>query len=353
MIGTTIFAYVVGALVAIILNLNPTERLRKQQLQNLNFYLTDFQSASGLRKSVRLHLGYRQKVKSVFGEQLLAELPPGLRMTATSFIHRLTVPQVPLVCKLEREHRGALAILFAKLKPANFSRRDAVYHPMIGLQREMCFVVWGTLEVLPASTDDQPPPPAISSRGDSSTKAGADVAVARGAPAARGTAVAQPHQQDGHEKPLGADGRASGQALQRHSAGDHCGEAMLLVPESFICRLRVEVRARTSVQLLTLTRPDFNFVKLLFPQVAKALEQCLAESFKRSCEEWLQPMDPEFDLDRLMEEVELVEPGPGEDASQDSGPSTSPGSKPGAAGRKKGGAKKGKKKPKVGKFGAR
>ena len=61
-VATTIFAYMVGALIGIIINLDPAAKLRRQQLQFLNEYLNDMRCTFAFRRSLRLNLLQRQKV---------------------------------------------------------------------------------------------------------------------------------------------------------------------------------------------------------------------------------------------------------------------------------------------------
>ena len=143
-IKTTIFAYVVGELVSVILQLDPADSKRKQQLRSLNQYLYDFSSTRCLRRSVRLHVLHSTKFRSVFDErQFLPEMPPELRIQVLNFTHASAMLNLPVICAFEEKIRGAFSVLMQRLRPYHFSGGDSVVHPVIGQVRELFFVTNG------------------------------------------------------------------------------------------------------------------------------------------------------------------------------------------------------------------
>ena len=107
-LGTTIFAYVVGVLVATIFNVNPVCNYRSHELQVLNEFLQDVNSTFMLRRSVRLHFIYDQKKKiDVLNEMnLIDSMPPELRWRVVNFVFGKTLIDMPMLCTLEWKLRG-------------------------------------------------------------------------------------------------------------------------------------------------------------------------------------------------------------------------------------------------------
>ena len=118
-VGTTIFAYVVGALVGIIVNLSPGPKLRKQNLTFLNQYLGDIPCRYAFRRSLRLHFLQRLTVRSVFNEgEMLGHMAPELRIAVAHDVHgALVLRPVATLCALETTMRGAFTVLLPRLKP--------------------------------------------------------------------------------------------------------------------------------------------------------------------------------------------------------------------------------------------
>jgi hypothetical protein len=145
-VGTTIFAYVIGSLVNLVLNLDPGERHRKSQVEYLNNYMRDVDMSRDGRKSLRRHFNYRLRFKSVFQEDSILELlPPHIRNPAIHYLHRSTLPRLPWLCELESQFRGVIGIILPKLKPAAYCFGDVINGPGLNA-REMCFIVAGSVQ---------------------------------------------------------------------------------------------------------------------------------------------------------------------------------------------------------------
>lgn len=111
--GTTLFAYVIGTLVNLVLNLDPGERNRKSAIEYLNNYMRDLEMPKKSRKQLLRHYNFRMRYKSVFQEdQILELLPPHLRNPAILFLQRSTLPRLPWLCNLESQFHGVCLFSF-------------------------------------------------------------------------------------------------------------------------------------------------------------------------------------------------------------------------------------------------
>merc|ERR1711871_1031136 len=144
--GTTLFAYVIGTLVNLVLNLDPGERNRKSAIEYLNNYMRDLELPRKGRKQLLRHYNFRMRFKSVFQEdQILELLPPHLRNPAILFLQRSTLPRLPWLCQLESQFHGVIAVIMPKLKPAAYSKHDKINEPHVNA-REMYFILAGTVD---------------------------------------------------------------------------------------------------------------------------------------------------------------------------------------------------------------
>jgi len=235
-IGTTIFAYVIGTLVSLVLNLDPGERNRKQQMEYLNNYLQDLSLHKDQRRHLRRHYIYRITCKSVFQEdQILDLIPPHIKQPALLFLYRHSLPRMPWICDLEHRFHGIISVLLPKLKPAAFSRGDLVNGPTVNA-RELCFVMSG--------------------------------AVKARMPTAEDPAVGKDHHAQVH--PVAAD--------EFFEVGDYFGEATLIIPDDIPFRLRVEYSAASRIcNVLVLTRLDYAQIKMVYKQICSEIEQDLVD----------------------------------------------------------------------------
>jgi hypothetical protein len=312
-LGTTIFAYVVGSLVGIIVNLNPGVKMRRQNMQFLNQYLTDFQSTLSFRRCLRLHSLFRLKIESVFNESdLLAAMPPDLRQQTNLFIHGPELLSLPSLCLLEAHARGAFTVLLPLLRPYCFSNGDAVIHPMLGTQRECFFVSKGTLTCTPyvhaaAHTSsgkrhsrqwDAPvPPPLLASRNDPVRESGIE----------RSLEEQEKNKNKNVSESSGGDGSAEEGWMHRYRAGDVVGEVPMLLPDGMNFTLKVEVRAASSiVHAFGLQRLDYATLSAQFPDLATVLAGCLGEAFEANFRDWVNITSPkDWSYEDIVEETKV------------------------------------------------
>jgi len=143
--ATTLFAYVIGALVSLVLNLNPGEKNRKAAVMEFNVFLGDLTLTSKQTKMLRRQYNHRIQMKPVYlqeQEDLLWSLPVFLRIKVVYFLYRQPIKRLPALAQLERQYRGFLAIILPKLKPCLFSAGEQIVTQYI-CAREMYFVLRG------------------------------------------------------------------------------------------------------------------------------------------------------------------------------------------------------------------
>ncbi|CAN0367556.1 unnamed protein product, partial [Phaeothamnion confervicola] len=145
-LGATIFAYVIGNVIAIITNLDPAERTRKNLLGYLREYLREVPLTLQQKRAVKRHYDFHLSLKSIFDEQsLLHQLAPHVRRPVEVFVARKLVGRLPFVCAMEDQVPGALGLIMPRLRPALYRRNERIVIPQI-VTREMTFVCEGSVE---------------------------------------------------------------------------------------------------------------------------------------------------------------------------------------------------------------
>jgi len=287
-VGTTIFAYVVGNLVSIIVNMNPGLKMRKESLHKLNLLMEEMRSSFSFRRAVRIHFMFRQKVTSVFSEaDLLMKMSPDLRILTTMSIHgKHIIPKVPALHTLEADMRGAFTLLLPRLKPYNFSAGSAIFHPMLGTHREMFFLTSGTVTAVQRS--------------------GTSGAPGCGGSGGGGGGERRSARQSLDRTPLDSGGAAGTSAGERYEAGEFFGEVAMLIPSDVQFRLRVEARVATAfAQSFGLHRNDYVALQANYPALASILGTICREKFEHHFNGWVTITTPGADLDVIAGRIGL------------------------------------------------
>jgi hypothetical protein len=153
-IGTSVFAWVIGNVVNLILNMDPTERNRKHLMGYLNHFLRGLSVSHMHKSAIKQHYGYHLAVRSVFNERaIMSSLPPMLITPVRVFLSRAYLPQLKFLCSVENAVPGALALILPELRPASFAPGDIVMTPRIAV-REMWFITRGDAEARIATSRD-------------------------------------------------------------------------------------------------------------------------------------------------------------------------------------------------------
>jgi len=157
-LGTMIFAYVIGILVGIVTNLDPAERHRKADksyLADFLFEIRDISPASELLLRVRRNHSHCLTINGVFDERSVLELlPPHIRTPAVIYVYRAALPYLPFLSAVERLHTGAITLILTRLRPASYSNGQIINSARI-TARELQFVVRGSVGVLYTKSANQ------------------------------------------------------------------------------------------------------------------------------------------------------------------------------------------------------
>jgi len=284
-IGTTVFAYVVGALVGIIVNLDPAAKMRRQNLQYLNQYLNEARNTFGFRCCLRQHFLFRQKVQSVFSEQqLFAAMHPELRVEVMGIVHGTgMIPRLPELCAVEADLRGAFTVVLPRLRPYCYSNDDVVLHPMLGAHREMFFLTSGTIAVetcmdeLPRRNRKEDASPSSSRKGLESPN--------YGSPNVGGPSV------------------NAATFSKRYTVGESFGEVLALLPAEVHFALKVAAKCTsTTAQAFGLTHADLQGFHATFPLLYDALSA--HTDFEANFPHWVEVVAPKsFDYEAVIDEI--------------------------------------------------
>ncbi len=213
-IGTTLLAYVLGTLISIVPNLDPTERNRLLAVNNLKDFIRDLNLEKHQRMSMMRHFNFYLEFKTVFPEDvILGDIPPLLRNPLMIYLHRNNLPRLPLLCDLEARFHGALSVVLPMLQPAAFGKGDEVNGPQQNC-REWVFVMDGYVRVSPCEANDLVPP-------------------------------------------------------RSHRSGSMFGQLTVFMPDHVPFTLKVVAVAMTRTNVLILSRLQHEALKMLYPQVVK------------------------------------------------------------------------------------
>lgn len=193
LLGTTIFAYVIGGVMNLVINFDPAARAYKQEMQLLNEYMR-FAKLNKLRqKRLRSQFKFFVAVKSIFADTAIMDnAPHHLRKPIFKYLSRQFL-SLRYFAKMEVQYPGYLAFMFPYLKPS-FVPAGSYVCRRGEFGREMYFLVRGKCRY---------------ERGGKST----DIL-----------------------------------------SGDHFGAASLMVPESIPFQIRTGVKAVEDCTLLSLSR---------------------------------------------------------------------------------------------------
>ncbi|CAM9237533.1 unnamed protein product, partial [Hapterophycus canaliculatus] len=224
-LGATVFAWVIGNLVNLVLNLNPAERNRKSMMSYLTEYIREVPLSSKAKQSMARNYAFHLQIHSVFNQpSILGDLLPHLQNQAYMFLWRSLMPKLPFLCAMEDQVTGFVRVVLPLLKPATFALGEVIVTPKIGT-REMGFIMTGEVEIRLAN------------------------------------------------------GRRN---FKTTTMGErrYFGEMFMLLPEHVPFRGLAQVRAATRVRMMTLTRSAFSTLEDRHPHISDFIAKQLYEPNK-------------------------------------------------------------------------
>jgi hypothetical protein len=244
-------------------------------LNNLNLLLREWRCTVFFRRCLRFQFLFQQQVKSVFNESaLLGDMPPDLRILATTSIHgRKIIPKVPALCALEAYMRGAFTLLLPRLRPYCFSKGNVVFHPALGTHREMFFLTTGAVT---CATTVRP---------------------------RHGTAT--PRSLDKFFDRF-TGGKSTAPVIERYDEGEFFGEVPMLIPEEEQFNIKVEVRCATAnVQAFGLTRTEYAGLRANYRQFASSLGTVCRQRFEANFHDWVTVSSKDFEYEEMCSKIGL------------------------------------------------
>eukprot|EP00903_Cladosiphon_okamuranus_P018054 g16615.t1 len=221
-LGATIFAWVIGNLVNLVLNLNPAERNRKSMMNYLTEYIREVPLNSKAKQAMARNYAFHLQIHSVFNQpSILGDLLPHLQNQAYMFLWRSLMPKLPFFCAMEDQVTGFVRVVLPFLKPATFALGEIIVTPKVGT-REMGFITSGEVEVR----------------------------LAKGRRNFKTTTI-------GERK--------------------HFGEMFMLLPEHVPFRGLAQVRANTRVRMMVMTRTALSTLEDRHPHISDFMAKQLYE----------------------------------------------------------------------------
>merc|ERR1711966_485910 len=125
LVGTTIFAYVVGEIVMVVLNFDPAENLLKDKKMKFKAFIEEKSLSIGTKKTGRRQIQYIQSYQSMFAiDTLFSEMPEFLmqRMILNNYSDTIRMHQI-FFDQVGGRFKGFEHLFVPMLKPC-FSERD-------------------------------------------------------------------------------------------------------------------------------------------------------------------------------------------------------------------------------------
>ena len=247
LIGATFFAYNISTMVELVSNMNPGEKLRKEEKAGFSDYLNSLSwgkkntSRYKLMKMLGFQFYFYLNERSVFPEEdIIDQIPAFLRVPLTFYNYKATSRQIDFLQGLENKFRGASTVVLPLFKPAIYRKGEIMMTAQTGV-RECWFILSGVVSIRRSN--------------DFKRKKGNILKVSR---------------------------------------GSFIGEATLLLPNETPIRYINDVLAETNVQILILKRNDFEYLQYYYPEVADFLRYSVLNISIDSFYKWCQCAPSDF-----------------------------------------------------------
>eukprot|EP00633_Aureoumbra_lagunensis_P009354 CAMPEP_0197321678 /NCGR_PEP_ID=MMETSP0891-20130614/65863_1 /TAXON_ID=44058 ORGANISM="Aureoumbra lagunensis, Strain CCMP1510" /NCGR_SAMPLE_ID=MMETSP0891 /ASSEMBLY_ACC=CAM_ASM_000534 /LENGTH=336 /DNA_ID=CAMNT_0042813669 /DNA_START=200 /DNA_END=1207 /DNA_ORIENTATION=- len=237
-LGTMLFAYLIGVIIELVANLDPMERKRKQCIDIIREFAIEQNLSARMRKMIMINHEFYNEVKGVDNEEveIMQKLPPKLQIESALFVHAQSLANAPLLCQLEEQLPGSFSILIPRLRPVAYIIDQIVNDPRINA-REFHFVLSGTFSI--------------------SHK------FRRAAP--------NEIKNDKQSRILLLD--KDKQTISTRKALESFGSSIILLPTEEFFQLNVEISCASSrATAFVLTKFDIDDIEFIFPAVRHALE---------------------------------------------------------------------------------
>lgn len=221
LLGTIVFAYVIGGVMNLVINYDPAARLKKQDMQLLDGFMQHVKYSRNRKRGIRRQFNYYIETKSVFREsEILYAAPHYIVRDVYNFLAEKTLARVKILTQMERNNEGFIAFIFPFLHPVVIPKGKLVYRAG-NYGRAMYFVVRGQCEVLKSVHEDE------------------------------------------------------GKENVTYNVGDYFGQISLIIPDAISYTHRKSVKATVDTQLVCLKRKTLFFLRELSDRsVSLFLKEC-------------------------------------------------------------------------------
>lgn len=147
LVGAAMFAFVVGGMLGLVMQVDPVARARREERTALDGYLDEQEAPRALHRITRRAFEHVQLRRSAFAEaQMLEEMPDTLRAEAAQFAFREVTATVPILAVAEAAFPGIMAVLGPMLSFVRVEEGDRVF--VAGRSADtVYFVQHGVMEV--------------------------------------------------------------------------------------------------------------------------------------------------------------------------------------------------------------
>eukprot|EP00943_MAST-04B_sp_MAST-4B-sp1_P007846 g7846.t1 len=230
LLGTIVFAYVIGGVMNLVINYDPAARLKKQEMQLLDGFMQHAKYSRNRSRGVRRQFNYYIENKSIFREsEILYAAPHYIVRDVYNFLSEKSLSKVKILTYMERNNEGFIAFIFPFLHPVIVPKGKFVYRTGT-YGRAMYFVVRGQCETVPGTQELE-----------------------------------------------------DGESTSTYNVGDHFGQVSLIIPDAISYTHRESVRATLDTTLVSLKRKTMFYLRELSDRsVSLFLKECAKDLNIRS-----------------------------------------------------------------------
>ncbi|DAZ96285.1 TPA: hypothetical protein N0F65_008318 [Lagenidium giganteum] len=151
-VHSTLFGYILTSVIALIRNLNPSEREYKILMTEMKDYLRDVAVGTRIRMNIKTHYQHFYTVTSLFPEKkIFDKMSPSLRFDTARLVAAETLFAIPLITVMEDSFKGFVSYALFLLKPMCITRTEKVCRSG-GPGIEMFFLVEGECDLVNSHT---------------------------------------------------------------------------------------------------------------------------------------------------------------------------------------------------------
>jgi len=144
-VGTCMFGYIIGTISSILKHGKEAEERYAMRMMELNLYMSYRKISPFLQKKVRQHYEYLWKKQTLYAESdIVDELPAHLQADLSNFLYKDLVARVPFLADMGPE---CALLVTLRLKPLQLSPGSYIFTKG-SLGKEMYFVGRGTVDVI-------------------------------------------------------------------------------------------------------------------------------------------------------------------------------------------------------------